>query len=97
MRKTINNTGKLHPLPVAEMKPGDFPVGSIESRAAARLLAERKKAAVKPVRRIQFVSSCDVQSGKLCKPRLIRCTEGAHEITEFWDCADCSDDAQLDE
>jgi hypothetical protein len=97
MTNTMNNTEKQHSLPVAEMKPGDFPVGSIESRAAARMLAERKKAAVKQVLRIQFVSSCDVQSGKLCKPRLIRRTEGVDVITEFWDCADCSDDAQLDE
>ena len=83
----MNKTEKRHPLPVAEMKPGDFPVGSIESRAAARMLAERKKAVVKQVRRIQFVSSRDVQSGKLCKLRLIRRTEGVDVITEFWDCA----------
>ena len=51
------------------------------------MLAERKKAAAKKVLRIEFVSSRDVQSGKLCKPRLIRRTEGADEITEFWDCA----------
>ena len=51
------------------------------------MLAERKKAVVKQVRRIQFVSSRDVQSGKLCKPRLIRRTKGVDVITEFWDCA----------
>jgi hypothetical protein len=88
----MNKSEKEQSLPVAELKPGDFPVGSIESRAAARMLAERKKAAVKQVLRIQFVSSRDVQSGKLCNPRLIRREEGTHVITEFWDCADCSDD-----
>ena len=57
----MNNTGKQQQLPVAEVKPGfgvgvgDFPIGSIESRAAARMLASRKSAE-KQVIQIRFVS-----------------------------------------
>jgi len=88
----MNNTGKQQPLPVAELKPGDFPLGSVESRAAARMLAERKVEAPKQVWSIRFVSSRDVEAGKLCKPRLIRRVEDSDSIMELWDCADCSDD-----
>jgi hypothetical protein len=52
----MNNAGKKQMLPVAEeLKPGDFPLCSVESREAARALAERKS---KPKRIIQirFVS-----------------------------------------
>ena len=47
----MHNTGEQQPLPVAEVKPGDFPLGSLESRAAARALVERKS---KPKRIIQI-------------------------------------------
>jgi len=88
----MNNTGERPLLRVAETKPGDFPLGSMESRAAARMLAERKVEAPKQVWNIQFVSSRDVQAGKLCKPRLIRRVEDSDSVMELWDCADCSDD-----
>lgn len=51
----MHNTGEQQPLPVAEVKPGDFPLGSLESRAAARTLAERKSKP-KRVLQIRFVS-----------------------------------------
>lgn len=51
----MNNTGKQQSLPVAEVKPGDFPLGSVESRAAARALAERKRK-TKRIIQIRFVS-----------------------------------------
>jgi len=41
MPETMSNAGKA-PLLSATPKPGDFPIGSSESRAAARMLAERK-------------------------------------------------------
>jgi hypothetical protein len=55
MNETMNNTRKEQPLPGAEVKPSDFPLCSVESRAAVRALAERKS---KPKRIIQirFVS-----------------------------------------
>ena len=71
-------------------RPENFPLGSLESMVAARALSEGKKAATKPVWRIQFVSHRDVQAGKLCNPRLIRRCEIMGSITELWDCVDCS-------
>ena len=51
----MNNAGKQQRLPVAEVKPGDFPLGSLESRVAARALAERKSKP-KRVLQIRFLS-----------------------------------------
>ena len=47
------------------MKPGVFPLGSLESRAAARLLAERQKAGLIPVLSIQVVHVGDPENSPL--------------------------------
>ena len=47
------------------MKPGDFPLGSLESRAAARLLSERRKAGLIPVLSIQVVHVGDPENSPL--------------------------------
>jgi hypothetical protein len=51
----MGNTRKEQQLPLAEVKPGDFPLCSMESRATARALAERKNKA-KRIMQIVFVS-----------------------------------------
>jgi hypothetical protein len=43
-------------------KPGDFPIGSAQSRAAARFLAGRRKAALIPVMCIQITNTVDIAS-----------------------------------
>ena len=85
----MNKARKEQPLPVAEVKPGDFPLGSIESRAAARALLERKNEA-KHIRvlKIMFMPARDghPDAEKMRNPpRLIRSSEGPDSIFEFWD------------
>ncbi len=41
-------------------KPGDFPIGSAQSRAAARFLAGRRKGALIPVLCIQITNTVDI-------------------------------------
>jgi hypothetical protein len=41
----MDDTRKEQQLPVAEVKPGDFPLCSMESRATARAFAESKNRA----------------------------------------------------
>ena len=82
----MNNTGKQQPLPVAELRPGDFPLGSVESRAVARALAERKNEA-KRVFKIQFMPArdgCPDVEKMRNPPRLIRRCEGPDSTFEFW-------------
>jgi len=86
MRKTMNNTEKQQPLPVAEVKPGDFPLVSIESRAEARMIAEKIANRHKLVRRIVFVPTGldEAKRKSLAGACCFRRVEGADEITEFW-------------
>jgi|HubBroStandDraft_4_1064222.scaffolds.fasta_scaffold1329925_1 hypothetical protein len=82
----MNYARKPQPLPVAEVKPGDFPLGSMESRAAARALAERKNEG-KRILMIQFIPARvghpDVE--KMSNPpRLIRRVEVPDSVTGFW-------------
>ena len=63
----MNNPRKEALLPVTNSgpKPGDFgldDLGSIRSKAAARLLAEKRKAALIPVLRIQITNAVDIAS-----------------------------------
>jgi len=51
MPETMSNAGKPLLLP-ATPRPGDFPLGSMQSRAAARLEVERIKRMPKPMVRI---------------------------------------------
>ena len=78
--KETGMTNKLRetlPLPATPM-PGDFAIGSTESRAAARMLAESKNKP-KQVRKILFVDPNDNR-----EPRLLRRLEGADLIWEMW-------------
>lgn len=83
----MNNARKMQPLPVAKVKPGDFPLGSLESRVAARAIAERKNDE-KCVYQIQFIPVRDGRpdAEKMqSPPRLIRRVEGADSVFEIWD------------
>ena len=42
MPKKLKNKGLRKPLPATSLRPGDFPLGSTKSRAAARAVVERK-------------------------------------------------------
>jgi hypothetical protein len=90
----MNNTGKVQLLPVAEVKPGDFPLGSLESRVAARALAERKNE-TKCVFSIRFMPARDGCADVVKMqnpPRLIRRAEGPDSITELWGWDSAADD-----
>lgn len=82
----MNNTRKQQPLPVAEVKPGDFSLGSVESRAAARMIAEKIANRHKLVRRIVFVpiGLDEAKRESLAGASCFRRVEGADETTEFW-------------
>jgi hypothetical protein len=51
-----------HAATLSAPKPGDFPIGSAQSRAAARFLAGRRKAALIPVLCIQITNTVDIAS-----------------------------------
>jgi hypothetical protein len=51
-----------HAATLSAPKPGDFPIGSAQSRAAARFLAGRRKAALIPVLCIQITNAGDIAS-----------------------------------
>ena len=94
----MHKTGEQQPLPVAEVKPGDFPIGSMESRAAARMLASRKREASKEVIAIKFIPARDghPDAEKMQNPpRLIRRSEGPDSIFEFWSWADADDERRV--
>jgi hypothetical protein len=82
----MNNNGIQRCCPQKEWSPGDFPLGSVESRAEARALAERKNEA-KLVFKIQFVPArdgCPDAERMRNPPRLIRRCEGSDSTLEFW-------------
>ena len=84
----IENSRREDPLRATDSapKPGDFPIGSVESRAAARMIAEKIANRPKLVRRIVFVppglDEAKVESleGANCFRRV----EGADTVWESW-------------
>lgn len=62
----MNNKRKTQSLPVADRdpKPGDFPVGSVQSRAAARTRLER--AAREPKPKVQIFQNGVLQAEHEC-------------------------------
>jgi hypothetical protein len=85
--KPVDNTTKKELLPVAEMKPGDFPLGSLESRVAARALVEARSGVEKLILNVHLIHAHDGHAGRMGEhqPHLISRQEGSDCILQIWD------------